>query len=203
MTNKKYVSKPIDTGKNTDTSDLQQIVTSQEFELYRSSTDRHKSSVRTLLIFNRSLLVKRSTSIDLQQIVTSQVFPLYWSSTDRHQSIVPTLYWSSTDRHQSNVRGLLIFNRSSPVKCSNTIDLQQIVTSQVFELYWSSKDRHQSNVRVILIFNSSSPIKCSNSQFIFNRWSPVKCSNSIDLRQIDWKLLELNCHDCLSSMLLH
>ena len=91
MTNKKYVSKPIDPGKNTDTSDLQQIVTSQEFELYRSSTDRHQSRVLTLFIFNRSSPGKSSNSIDLQQIVTIQEFELYRSSTDRHQSRVLTL----------------------------------------------------------------------------------------------------------------
>jgi hypothetical protein len=133
MTNKKYVSKPIDTGKNTDTSDLQQIVTSQEFELYRSSTDRHQSRVLTLLIFNRSSSVKSSNS---------------WSSTDRHQ-------WSGPN--------ILIFNRSSPVKSSNSIDLQQIVTSQEFELYRSSTYCHQSRVRTLLIFNRSSPVKSSNS----------------------------------------
>jgi hypothetical protein len=155
------------------------------------------------LIFNRSSPVKCSNSTDRQQIVTSQLFQL---SIDRQQIVTsPTfeVYWSLTDRHQSSVRILLIFNRSSPVKYSNSIDRQKIVTSPTFELYWSSTDRHQSSVPTL---NSSSTDRHQSSVptlLIVNGLSPVQRSSSIDLRQIDWELLELNCHDCLSSMLLH
>lgn len=119
--------------------------------------------------------------------------------TDSHRQVYGR-YWLSRDRHQSSIRNstLLIFNRSSPVKGLN-------------ELCWSSTDRHQSSVRTncvdlqsivtsqafertMLIFNRSLPVKSSNSQLIFNRSSPVQRSSSINLQQIDWELLELNCH---------
>jgi hypothetical protein len=143
MTNKKYVSKPIDPGKNTDTSDFQQIVTSQEFELYRSSTDRHQSRVLTLFIFNRSSPGKSSNSIDLQQIVTRSIDLERWTGDD--------LLTINRELEQLTGDNLLTISRvgtldwwryrSSPVKCSNSIDRQQIVTSPTFELYWSSTDR--------------------------------------------------------------